>query len=337
MKKQIFLKESLSSVWKSRIILYLQQEGYVTYANRLADIKFIIADVYHGSRISVAAMFPDKAEIVINPAMVDEKQFLGQKKKMMDQLSVLVRHELLHFLLVHSKRMIIHLSKKDSDWEKKYRGYSIRRLANKAMDWNLSQEGYDEHDKEVVRLMTKNGSVIGGLILSDDHPEWINLTFEELLDKVIEEKEKAIEQAKKDLEQREKEQEQQNQEQNTQDSNSSSSDDSDSDNSSEDNDDTQNNDQTSDQSENEDEDGDEDTIEDEDESDDEDNVEDEEDSESESSNDVDPEGNSDDMEKSKMYATAWNEVIDRFDKDEISAEELEQLIADIEAGKIIEL
>ena len=81
----------------------------------ICDIKFIIADVYHGSRISVAAMFPDKAEIVINPAMVDEKQFLGQKKKMMDQLSVLVRHELLHFLLVHSKRMIIHLSKKDPD------------------------------------------------------------------------------------------------------------------------------------------------------------------------------------------------------------------------------
>lgn len=326
MKKQIFLRESLSSVWKSRIILYLQQEGYVTYANRLADIKFIIADVYHGSRISVAAMFPDKAEIVINPAMVDEKQFLGQKKKMMDQLSVLVRHELLHFLLVHSKRMIIHLSKKDPDWEKKYRGYSIHRLANKAMDWNLSQEGYDEHDKEVVRLMTKNGSVIGGLILSDDHPEWINLTFEELLDKVIEEKEKAIEQAKKDLEQRKKEQEQQNHDQNTQNSNSSSSDSSDSNNSSEeDNGDAQSDDQTSNQSENEDDFGDED------------NIEDEEESESEGSNDVDPESNLDDMEKSKMYAKAWNEVIDRFDKDEISAEELEQLIADIEAGKIIEL
>lgn len=318
MKKQIFLKESLSSVWKSRIILYLQQEGYVTYANRLADIKFIIADVYRGSRISVAAMFPDKAEIVINPAMVDEKQFLGQKKKMMDQLSVLVRHELLHFLLVHSKRMNIHLSKKDPNWEKKYRSYSIYRLANEAMDWNLSQEGYDEHDKEVVRLMTKNGSVIGGLILSDDHPEWINLTFEELLDKVIEEKEKAIEQAKKNLEQLKKELEQQNQDQNTQDSINSSSN-SESDNSSEDNDNTQNNNQMSNQSENEDE------------------FDEEEDSDSEGSNDIDQEGNSDDMENSELYAKAWNEVIDRFDKDEISAEELKQLIADIEAGKIIEL
>lgn len=324
MKKQIFLRESLSSVWKSRIILYLQQEGYVTYANRLADIKFIIADVYRGSRISVAAMFPDKAEIVINPAMVDEKQFLGQKKKMMDQLSVLVRHELLHFLLVHSKRMNNHLSKKDPNWEKKYRSYSIHRLANEAMDWNLSQEGYDEHDKEVVRLMTKNGRVIGGLILSDDHPEWINLTFEELLDKVIEEKEKAIEQAKKDLEQRKKEWEQQNNDQNTQNSNSSNSN---SNNSSEDANDTPKNDQTSNNSENE------------DEFDDEDNTENEENSESKNQN-IDGEDSDDipdDMENSELYAKAWNEVIDRFDKDEISAEELEQLIADIDAGKIIEL
>lgn len=327
MKKRIFLRESLSSVWKSRIILYLQQEGYVTYANRLADIKFIIADVYRGSHISIAAMFPDKAEIVINPAMIDEKQFLGQKKKMMDQLSVLVRHELLHFLLVHSKRMIIHLAKKDPDWEKKYRSYSIHRLANKAMDWNLSQEGYDEHDKEVVRLMTKNGSVVGGLILSDDHPEWINLTFEELLDKVIEEKEKAIEQAKKDLEQRKKEQEQQNNNQNTQNSDNSNSN---SNNSSNDTNNTQNKDQTSNNSEN---------GENEDEFDDEDNIENEENSESENQNidEEDPDNNPDDMENAELYAKAWNEVIDRFDKDEISAEELKQLIADIEAGKIIEL
>ena len=51
----------------------------------------------------------------------------------------------------------------------------------------------------------------------------------------------------------------------------------------------------------------------------------------------DPDNNPDDMENAELYAKAWNEVIDRFDKDEISAEELKQLIADIEAGKIIEL
>lgn len=314
------LIESLSSTWKSRIILYLKQEGYVTYANRLEDIKFIIADMYHGERIEVAAMIAERAEMVINPAMVDTSYFQGQTKKMMDQLSVLVRHELLHFLLVHSKRLIDHLVKINPNWKKDLRGYPIGRLSNLAADWDLSREGYDEHDKEVVRLMTRNGKVIGGLILSDDHPEWINLTYEEILDKLIEERTNAINKAKKDLKN--------SLPQSTKNSNDGGGIDidlgGDDDQCDEETDSSSNSSTEKDDSEKE-------------------------PNNNQGPSNLDSNTNQDDSEDSSTsdeelekedktdYANSWNEIMDRFDNDEISDDELEQLIADIESGKIISL
>lgn len=199
--------------WKREIDLYLRKEGYVTYADRLQDIDFIIADVYRGERIEVAAMFEDRAEMVINPAMVDEDSFASEadREKMMQQLSVLVRHELLHFLLVHSRRFEDYLIKKDPNWRQTFRGYSIYEISNIAADYDLSQAGYDDHDKQVVRNMTRSGKVIGGLILSDQHPEWINLTYEELLDKLIEKRAEEIKKAKELFDQLQQLMDQQNQ------------------------------------------------------------------------------------------------------------------------------
>ncbi len=199
--------------WKREIDLYLRKEGYVTYADRLQDIDFIIADVYRGERIEVAAMFEDRAEMVINPAMVDEDSFASEadREKMMQQLSVLVRHELLHFLLVHSRRFEDYLIKKDPNWRQNFRGYSIYEISNIAADYDLSQAGYDDHDKQVVRNMTRSGKVIGGLILSDQHPEWINLTYEELLDKLIEKRAEEIKKAKELFDQLQQLMDQQNQ------------------------------------------------------------------------------------------------------------------------------
>jgi hypothetical protein len=72
----------------------------------------------------------------------------------------------------------------DPNFEETYGKAETHTIANYAMDWELSDIGYDEHDKEVVRVMTLNGEVIGGLILSDDHPEWINKPMEELFELV---------------------------------------------------------------------------------------------------------------------------------------------------------
>lgn len=182
------LVESTVETTKEIIRNYLIQEGYGTYAKRLAAYKFYIADVWHEHYIAVAAMFPDYAEVVINPAMVDAtKMFVAgdardDVTKMMDQLSVLIRHELLHFLLVHQQRLYDHMKDTDPQFEVNYRKRSIQEVANEAMDYEISIEGYDAHDKEVIRLMTLNNRVVGGLIAEDDHPDWGKKTMEEMFD-----------------------------------------------------------------------------------------------------------------------------------------------------------
>lgn len=149
---------------KEQLIEMLIDEGYGTYAKRLKEFDIIVADIYQGTPIEVAAMFPYLGDIVINPAfLADDETF--------SQLSIIIRHELLHFLLMHENRLLDHLKATDPNFEETYGQASIHQIANYAMDWELSDIGYDDHDKEVVRVMHINGEVIGGLILSDDHPE----------------------------------------------------------------------------------------------------------------------------------------------------------------------
>lgn len=165
---------------KEQLIEHLIDNGYGTYARRLKEFEVFVADMFNGVPIGTAAMFPETGEIVINPGFFE----LADEEQAWNQLSVLIRHEMLHFLLVHEKRLFDHLAATDPNFEATYRQASIHKIANYAMDWELSDIGYDDHDKEVVRIMTLNGEVIGGLILSDDHPEWVNKPMEELFDLV---------------------------------------------------------------------------------------------------------------------------------------------------------
>jgi hypothetical protein len=165
---------------KEQLIQHLIDNGYGTYARRLKEFEVFVADMFNGVPINTAAMFPETGEIVINPGFFD----LPDEDQAWNQLSVLIRHEMLHFLLVHEKRLVDHMKDTDPDFESNYKKASIHKIANYAMDWELSELGYDDHDKEVVRVMTLNGEVIGGLILSDDHPEWLNKPMEELYELV---------------------------------------------------------------------------------------------------------------------------------------------------------
>lgn len=165
---------------KEQLIQHLIDNGYGTYAKRLKEFEVFVADMFNGVPIKTAAMFPETGEIVINPGFFD----LPDEDQAWDQLSVLIRHEMLHFLLVHEKRLVEHMMDTDPKFEDNYKKASIHQIANYAMDWELSELGYDDHDKEVVRVMTLNGEVIGGLILSDDHPEWLSKPMEELYELV---------------------------------------------------------------------------------------------------------------------------------------------------------
>lgn len=166
---------------KQLIIDKLIKDGYGTYAKRLKEFKFFVTSMHRGAYIDTAAMFFETGDIVINPAFLDLSSVRSNRDaaksddeiqlKALDQLSVLLRHELLHYLLVHELRFKEHLQQVDKDFEKDYKRASIHELANYAMDYDISNRGYDDYDLAVVRNMTLNGKVIGGLIAEDDHPE----------------------------------------------------------------------------------------------------------------------------------------------------------------------
>lgn len=181
---------------KQILISKLLDDGYGTYAKRLKEFDFVIADNFEGQPVDTAAMCASQGLILINPGFLvaaNEKE----QKTQMDRLSVLIRHELLHALLMHQRRFIDHMAKQNPDDFKDYTVDTVQRMENMAADWELSERGYDDFDKQVVRNMTLNGRVIGGLILEDDHPEWLGKTFEEIFDLQKPEYDKAIQEAKK--------------------------------------------------------------------------------------------------------------------------------------------
>ena len=114
---------------KQQVISLLIEEGYGTYADRLKEFDLLVTDFWHGHPVSVALMSPDTGEICINPAFAVPENDLIFK-----QLSVVVRHELLHFLLMHEQRFVDHLKAIDPDFENTYAQGYIHELANCAMD-----------------------------------------------------------------------------------------------------------------------------------------------------------------------------------------------------------
>ena len=155
---------SLNLLVKQKIINMLRSEGYATYANRFKKLNFVVAEFYKGVYCPVAFMSQSDMVIVVNPALIVDMMEDGPIFK---QLSVLVRHELLHFLLCHEKRFVDYLKKNDPEFAKTYRRVDMHTLANFAEDYEISNYGYDDYDKSVVKNMTINGRVVGGLLSED--------------------------------------------------------------------------------------------------------------------------------------------------------------------------
>ena len=155
---------SLNLLVKQKIIDLLRSEGYATYANRFKKLNFVVAEFYKGTYCPVAFMSPTDMVIVVNPALIVDMMENGPIFK---QLSVLVRHELLHFLLCHEKRFLDYLKKVDPNFAQTYKRVDMHTIANFAMDYELGNYGYDDYDKSVVKNMTINGRVVGGLLAED--------------------------------------------------------------------------------------------------------------------------------------------------------------------------
>lgn len=166
---------------KQEIIRILQEEGYVTYAR-----LFELFDLNLTKDPNVVGyMQPDKARIVINENLN------------IDQVSFIVRHEILHEYLDHQLRMKRHMG--DDNYAK--RSPAVHQLINMAADYEISNRGYTDKDKKTARNIQLGDKVVQGLVTDIDHPEWTKLSVEEMFDKLMEEYEKNKEQMEQMLKQ----------------------------------------------------------------------------------------------------------------------------------------
>lgn len=161
---------------KKQIIKVLREEGYPTYAWLLEPFDIYLTD----DPEVVGYMIPNQAKIVLNELLN------------IDQVSTIVRHELLHEWLTHAQRT----QKFDKEHPDRMTSHDI---ANIAADYEISNRGYTEKDKRTARRMKLGDRVLQGLVTEDQHPGWEDLSFEEMYDKLTSEYTKDMNKMKKEL------------------------------------------------------------------------------------------------------------------------------------------
>ena len=162
----------------------LRSEGYVTYAKILKEFEIRI----DRDPNIVAYMIPNQGIIALSPYVDDT------------QASLLVRHEILHQYLDHQTRLIsklrqehadaaVEISKMDIGEQEQALKQELFRddKFNIAGDFEISNRGYTEKDKDTVRHIILNGRMVSGLVTEDQHPDWVDLTVEEMYDKLRQE------------------------------------------------------------------------------------------------------------------------------------------------------
>lgn len=180
---------------KREIMKLLAKQGYKAYAKLLDLFDLNITDDPN----VVAYMQPGKARIVVN------------RNLRLNQISTVVRHEILHEYLKHQDRLMKHLAKQahldydtlsDMDLKELQNKLYSNQIFNIAGDYEISNKGYTEADKDIVHNLWLNGQQVRGLVTEDDHPDWVNLSVEEMYDKLNKEMNNQENQLKQQLQDR---------------------------------------------------------------------------------------------------------------------------------------
>lgn len=157
---------------KDKIKRILKEQGYPTYA-KLFDIFDL--NLTEDPNV-IGYMVPTKAKIVIN------------KNLSKDQVSLIVRHEILHEFLNHGPRGQKFEKQKYKDLFGKEGGsVGNHELSNMAADWEISNRGYTDNDKITSKNIILDGKILQGLVTELDNPGkgWENLTYEQMYDKLL--------------------------------------------------------------------------------------------------------------------------------------------------------
>lgn len=163
---------------KKKLIALLRDDGrghhHAKYAERLEKFDIQIVPLAADPNFTAAIAF-NKGIIYIGEGFLNDPSTFYQ-------LNVLLRHELAHNFLMHQIRMAfklgeeVHIHTSLSN--------SLHNLYNTIADDEISNRKYSEEDKAVVRNMTLNGRLIGGLVTEDHRKDWITLSIEEMYDQI---------------------------------------------------------------------------------------------------------------------------------------------------------
>lgn len=154
---------------REQLIKKLRSQGYATYARILG-----LFDVYLTEDPKIVAyMIPGKAAIIVNPHLNTE------------QVSTIIRHEILHEYFNHQVRELDLLKKRGLNTNE-----ILDRLSNIAGDYDISNRGYTDADKITARAIVLGDRVLQGLVTEDQHPDWIDLSYEDMMDKLIDQLDK---------------------------------------------------------------------------------------------------------------------------------------------------
>lgn len=167
---------------KDQITDILRSQGYATYARLFQLFDFYFTD----DPKVIAYMIPQKAALVMNEGIDDE-----------DTASVLVRHEILHEYLTHYERK----TEFDKNHPELNPPTNNNQIANIAADYEISNRGYTDKDKTKVKNIMLNDQILSGLVTEDDHQDWANLTFEEMYEKLLKERQQGKNQAQQQMNQ----------------------------------------------------------------------------------------------------------------------------------------
>ena len=171
-------EEKIAKKYLTRV---LQTDGYPTYAKIFDKFEF---NFTNDPRV-IAYLDPERGIIVANRGL-DEFQ-----------ICVIIRHEILHDYLKHEKRLLDKLAKEHDLNPDDLDDIAIKNLKNElygntdfniAADYEISNRGYTEKDKKTVRNIILNGRTLSGLVTEDDHPEWTELSVEEMFDEIRKER-----------------------------------------------------------------------------------------------------------------------------------------------------
>ena len=162
---------------KDQLMDLLAKQGYKTYSLLLHYLDVNLTE----NPNTIAFIDTEKACITIN------------KHLRLNQVSTVVRHEILHQVFAHTQRAV-EISKRGGNFKN-----IPHDIFNMAADFEISNLGYTDNDKDIARYIILNNRTLKGLVTEDHYADWTDKSFEEMLELLLDKKNEISKQLKQQL------------------------------------------------------------------------------------------------------------------------------------------